>query len=888
MTLTRLAALLLAALVIGVQPAAAQGRTHTGTLRISVADQTGGILPGALVQVKGAETANNHVVVTDIAADGQGVATIPDLPQGRYAVSVSFPGFETRVLPDVRVRGETKRDVTLAIQKLDESVSVGRDPATSASDPNSSRFSNVLSKEQIDALPDDPEEMEKAVKEMAGPGATIRVDGFRGGKLPPKSQIRSIRFSSGMFAAENHGGGMTIVDIATAPGLGPLRGGLDIGFRDEALNARNAFTPQKGPEQTQQYTFNLSGTILKDRTSFSLSAGGASLYDSANVYAATPDGSRAAPLRRPSERMNFSGRLDHGLTKSHTLRAMYQQNDNDQRNLGVGSFDLSDRAYSRTTRDSLFRLSESGPWSKTVFGETRLQLRRSAMESRSLVDMPTNRVLDAFTSGGAQQEGGWRATEVEFASNIDWARGKHALRMGTLVEGGWFRSDSRTNYLGTYTFASLAEYEAGRPATYSQRIGNPLVSYSHWQAGFYIQDDWRARKNLTLSGGLRAELQTHFDDLVKLAPRAGFVWSPFAHGKTTVRGGGGIFYDWLDAQTFEQTLRVDGFRQQDLVIRNPGFPDPFDGDSTQQVLPTSKYWLAPDLVMPARAMINVGVTQQLRGGLTMNLNYNHTEGHDRFRGRNINAPTASGLRPDPAFGNVTQVESTARMRSDTLNVGLNMNFPERRTFVFANYAWIRQRNDADGPFSLPANSYDLAAEWGPASGAPSYVASAMLSTNVWKNVRLTLNGSMQSGQRYNITTGRDDNGDTVFNDRPEGIGRNSATGKGIWDLGARLSYVFGFGERPAAGGAGGHGPGMVAQRVVVGGPGGGDGLMSAIGGASGAENKRLRIELYAAAQNLLNHTNAVGYSGVMTSPFFGQPTAALPGRRIELGARIGF
>lgn len=879
--------LFLSTVLAALSPAMAQTRGPSGTLRVVVQDQTGGILPGALLQIKGTESGNGHVALADVPTDAQGIATVRDLPPGKYSVAVSFPGFETRVLPEVRVRaGDNTRDVTLAIQRHDENVSVGRDPATSASDPNSSRFSNVLSREQIDALPDDPDEMEKVLKEMAGPGATIRVDGFRGGKLPPKSQIRSIRFSSGLFAAENHGGGMTFVDIATAPGIGPLRGGLDFAFRDDALNARNAFVPEKGPEQTQQYTFNMSGTLLKDRTSFSLSAGGASLYDSANVFAATPDGSRAAPLRRPSDRVNFSGRLDHGLTKSHTLRAMFQQNDTDQRNLGVGSFDLSDRAYARTTRDSMFRLSESGPLSKTWFAETRLQVRWSTADTASQLDSPTLRVLDAFTSGGAQQDGGRDATEIEFASNIDWARGKHALRMGTLVEGGWFRSDSRTNYLGTYTFASLADYQAGRPATYTRRIGDPLVHYSQWQAGVFVQDDWRARKNLTLSAGLRAEAETHLDDRWNVAPRAGFAWSPFANGKTTIRGGGGIFYDWLEAQTFEQILRVDGLRQQDLIVRNPGYPDPFAGDATQQVLPTSKYVLSPDLVMPTRAMINVGVSQQLTPKLLVNANYNHTEGRNRFRGRNINAPMANGLRPDTAFGNVTQVESTATLRGDTLNLGVNLNLPQRRTFLFANYASIHQRNDADGPFSLPADSYNLAAEWGPASGAPSYVASAMLSTNVWRNVRVTLNGSMQSGPVYNITTGRDDNGDTVFNDRPAGVGRNSERGKGLWDVGARLSYAFGFGDRDTAAG-GGHG--MIGQRVIMGGPGGdAGGLMTALGGASGAENKRLRIELFASAQNLFNHTNPVGYSGVMTSPFFGEPTAAQPGRKIELGARLGF
>jgi Carboxypeptidase regulatory-like domain len=864
-----------------------QNRAQTGSLRVVVKDPSGAVIPAALVQVKGEETATSAVVITDVPSDAQGVALARELPPGRYAVSASFPGFDTVVITGVRIRpGDNRREITLPIQRLDESVSVARDPATSASDPNSDRFGNVLSKDQINALPDDPDEMEQTLKNMAGPDAVIRVDGFRGGKLPPKSQIRSIRFASGMFAAENHSGGHTFVDIITQPGLGPLRGSMDFTFRDDSLNARNAFQPSKGPEQTQQYNFSLNGTLIKNRTSFSLVAGGASLYDSANVYAALPNGTRAAPIRRPTDRINFNGRLDHALTKSHTLRASFQQNYDDLRNLGVGNFDLPGRAYSRTTSDSLLRLSESGPLGRKWFGESRLQLRWRSIDATSLTEAPTVKVLDAFSSGGAQQAGGSDATELEWATNVDWVRGKHAVRLGSLVEGGWYKSDSRTNYLGTFTFTSNADFEAGRPASYSRRIGDPLVDYSHFQAGVFVQDDWRLRKNLTVSFGVRQELQTHLGDALNVAPRAGFTWAPFKSGKTSIRGGGGIFYDWLEAATYEQVLRVDGVRQQDLIIQNPGFPDPFAGGASQTVLPTSKYILAPDLVMPKRAIVLFGLTQQLTPNFMANINYSYTSGYDWLRGRNINAPLANGQRPDPAFGNITQVESTARMRGDTVNVGVNWNVPARRTFLFANYAWLHQQNDADGPFSLPANSYDLAAEWGPAVSVPRHIASAVLNTTVYKNIRLGLTANARSGTRYNITTGSDDNGDTVFNDRPVGVGRNAGSSKGMWDVGARVSYAFGFGDR-SAGDAGPVGGGtMIVQRVGPGGPDGG-GLLSAIGGG-GAENKRVRFELYAAAQNVLNHVNPINYSGVMSSEFFGQPTAALPGRRIDVGMRIGF
>lgn len=872
-----------------IAPAAAgeQGRAPAGSLRVTVKDPSGAVIPGALVQVRGAEEGTVSVVRSDIVSDRRGVAAAEDLTPGRYVIEVSFPGFERLVIPDARVRaGENRRDAVLAIQKLDESVSVGRDPATVASDPNNDRFNTVLSRDQINALPDDPDEMERVLKEMAGPGATIRVDGFRGGKLPPKSQIRSIRFSRDMYAAENHAAGMVFVDVVTQPGLGPVAASMDVLFRDDALNARNAYVTEKGPEQTQQYTFNLSGTLVKERTSFSVSATGASLYDSAHVNAFAPDGSRSVgAIRRPADRINFNGRLDHALTKAHTLRANVQSNGNGQRNLGVGGFELGDRSYSRTTDDTLLRLAESGPWTRNGFGEHRLQLRHQQNMSTSDLEAAAVRVLDTFTIGGAQQSGGREAIELEWATNVDWTKGKHAIRAGILAEAGTYESDSRTNYLGTFTFTSLADYEAGRPATYTRRLGNPLVEHSHWQAGMFVQDDWRARSNLTLSGGLRQELQSDLDDRLNLAPRVGFTWSPFRNGRTTVRGGGGLFYEWLEAETYEQVLRVDGGRQQDLVIANPGYPDPFAGGATQQVLPASKYVLADDLVIPRRLMANVGLSQQLSSRLGVNVSYSRIRGENRFRGRNVNAPL-NGVRPDPSVGNVTQVESTANFHGQTFVAGMNFQIPARRIMLFANYAWLKQEADADGPFSLPASSYDLGSEWGPVAGVPRHSVSGMFSAPLIRNMRLSLSGGVRSGTPYNVTTGRDDNGDTVFNDRPEGIGRNTGRTEMTWEVGGRLSYAFGFGQRQPSGGAGGpHGgvPVMIVQRI--GGPGGNE-ISGAFGG--GAEEKRIRFELFVSGSNIFNAVNRIGYSGVMTSPFFGQPTAAMPGRRVDVGMKVGF
>lgn len=282
-------------------------------------------------------------------------------------------------------------------------------------------------------------------------------------------------------------------------------------------------------------------------------------------------------------------------------------------------------------------------------------------------------------------------------------------------------------------------------------------------------------------------------------------------------------------------------------------------------------------------MANVGFSQQFSPRLGTNVSYSRSRGYDRLRGRNLNAPGADGLRPDPTLGNVTQVESTAGMRGETFSAGLNFNIPSRRMFMFVNYSLMKQETDSDGPFSLPAGSYDLAAEWGPAAGIARHNVNAMMTTTLFRNVRVGVSAMARSGTPYNITTGRDDNGDTLFNDRPAGVGRNSAVAKGMWDAGARIGYTFGFGTRSRTDtGMPGGGP-----TIVMRGPGGGGDLLGALGGG-GAEDKRIRIEIFASASNVFNHVNPIGYSGVMTSPFFGQPTAAMPGRRMDVGMRIGF
>jgi hypothetical protein len=871
----------LVCLVLGAAlPAAAQTPAQTGKLLVTVAGQTGAILPSATVTVVGQENATRLAPVAPMAASDLGLAAFDSLALGRYTVQVEFPGFETATVRDVRVRaGDNRRTVTLRLSKVEEEVTVGRDGRSSGLDPRGSAFSTILTREMIEALPDDPDEMEAVLKAMSPPGSEIRVDGFSGGRMPPKSQIRSIRLPRmDAFAAQNHGGmnGMLHIDIMTQPGAGPLRGSLDGSFQDDALNARNPFTPIKGNEQFKQYGMSLFGAIRPNKTSFSINAGGTSQYTSPNLLAVLADGTTVTDsLRTPAESMNFNVRLDHALTADHSLRASFDRSSRDTRNQGIGGFNLLDRAFRSSSDTNVIRISENGAVGRRMFSESRLQLIFGSSSSQAELEAPTLRVLDAFTSGGAQVRGGQNRFDLELSSDLDYVRGAHSWRVGGLIEGGRYRSDDISNYLGTYTFASLDDFRAGRPSSYTRRVGDPNLTYSRWQAGLYIQDDWRVSRSLMMSAGLRGGLQTLTDDQFNLSPRLSLGWSPFRNGKLTLRGGYAYLYDWISGDLYKQTLLVDGVRQRELNVVNPSYPElPSDG----AISATNKYLWSDALDLPTSHRFNVGGDRKLSPNSSVNVGYTYGWGRGLLRGRNLNAPV-DGVRPDAAFANIVALAADAETKSHSINVGWNLSLPQwKRAFFFANYTWAKSHSNTTGAFSLPANGDNLDTEWGPSGGDVRHRAGISMSMAPIRNMSFSLNARGQSGSPYNITTGRDDNRDGLFNDRPAGVARNSARTTAQWDIGGRLSYAVGFGTRGQSGGGGG---GTV---VMVGGAGGG----MAPGFGGGAADKRFRVEFYLSGQNLLNHANYVGFSGVLTSPFFGQATNVMNPRRLQVGMRFGF
>jgi hypothetical protein len=855
-----------------------QGTGVGSSLRVTVLDPTEAALVIADVTIVNAAGTELTVHV-----DERGVALFENLTPGVYQVKAEAESFRPLTTPFTVRRGENRTTVRLALAAIEQTVTV---EDKSAADRRDNGFTQTLTQEQIDALPDDPDEMADELMRMAGPGAQIFVNGFRGGRLPPKDQIQQIRFHTNSFSAEYHEAGMIRVEVITKPGLGGWRGHTNVGFRDESLNATNAFATEKGPEQMRRYMINFQGPIAAGKTGLSVSFDGNNSYESRTIVAQAPNGAPVNELAvSPTNAMNFTARVEQQLNANGQLQAEYTRRENDRSNLGVGDFDLPERAYAVDNSTDIFRLRSTNVIGKKVFTETRFALIDSVLGIEPASRLPTVRVNDAFNAGGAGQMGERSARELEFAQNFDFTVGRrHSFRVGTLVEAGWWESDQRTNAFGTYTFASLDAFNAGTPSTYTIRVGDPVVEYSQVKAGWFIQDDFRPSRALQMSVGLRHELQTQVESRWNLAPRAAFTWR--ATRTATVRGGYGIFYDWYDSAVYEQTIRVDGEHQVDVIVRNPTFPV-LEGGGDR--LPASII-RASALDQPIIHQASIGFEKPLAPWADFRTDYMMTRGFSTLRSVNVNAPV-DGLRPEPAFGNISEIQSSGRRAMDRLTVAFNARYMPRRMLGMVMYQLASVRNYADSATMLPADSTNPDADWGPAAQDVRHRVFFNFNTPLGRGVRMGLNAQGSSALPYNITTGYDTNGDSVFNDREPGVSRNSGRGAMQWTVNMRVNRSIGLGgvrsgppnmplppPPPSQGGA-------MAQRVGGGGPGGDGGPQMVV--MEGA-NTRYRLDLYVNVQNLLNRTNYNAFVGNQLSPFFGQATSAAPARRIEVGASISF
>jgi hypothetical protein len=971
----------------------AAAQQSMGTLRGNVKDELGGVIIGAAVTA--ADAAGVEKTAT---TDEQGNYAFAGLPPGRYTVRISQSGFASYENAAVEVQAGRNEplDIVLTVAIEQEEVTVTAE-APLSTEPESQAGALVLRGEDLDALPDDPDDLSEALQALAGPGAgssedgaQIYVDGFTGGRLPPKESIREIRVNRNPFSAEYDRLGYGRVEIFTKPGTDRFRGQAFFNFNDESLNARSPFAATRAPYQTRRYGGNISGPLSSKRASFFLDFERRETDDNDVVRAIVLDPalnptSFNQSVLSPDRRTTFSPRLDYQINQTNTLVARYTFEQATRGNEGTGDFNLPSRAYDVDTTQHTLQLTETAVINQKVINETRFQFERDRRTQQGGSNDPVIRVLEAFTGGGAQSGlSSNNQDRFELQNYTSWAAGNHSLKAGGRLRADRLRDVSQQNFAGTFTFASgpapqldaagnvvtdssgnavltqitsLERYRrtllfsapncgtgAGRlpclsqaeirargggPTQFSLSGGNPEAALTYWDFSPFIQDDWRVRPNLTLSAGLRYEAQNNVDNNFGFAPRVAFAWSPAGDPRkqtTVVRGGFGIFYQRVNENLMLQAERFDGTNQQQFVVTDPvvlnqavfsptGVTNvPTAAQLTAFQVRQTIRQLAPDIRAPYTMQTALSVEKQLPYRVTLSVSYIGARTLHALRSRNVNAPLldasgrplrdASGnvIRPQPGLGNVFQFESSGVFKQHQLVVNVNNRFSRKFT-LFGNYVLNFAKSDTDYASNFPVNQYDLSGEYGDSVQDTRHrlFIGGAINALPW-GLRLNPTVVANSGRPYNITIGRDLNGDTLFTERPAFatdlsrasvrvtnlgafdldpqagqtiIPRNYGRGPGFFTVNMRMSKTVGFGEvanraggaggggRRGGGGGGGRGGGG------RGGGGGGGGAGESFGGGESTEH-RYNLTFSVSAQNLFNHPSLGPPVGNLGSPFFGQ------------------
>ncbi len=775
------------------------------------------------------------------------------------------------------------------------------------------------------------------------------------------------------------------IEILTRPGTDRFRGQASFNFNDDALNSRNPFSlsDKRPPIQTRQYGGNFGGPLSKKKASFFIDFDKRDIDDEALIVAQVLDANNnivdfgaTAPI--PSRRTSFSPRVDYQINQNHTLIARYSYTKN-TRITGVGGFSLPSRAYDTESTENNIQFTETAIINKTIVNETRFQFEHQTVAQNADNSIATIEVQDAFTGGGSQV--GQSHTDTnnwELTNNTSFALRNHSLKAGARVRSVDITQFSPQNFGGTFRFfgggfgpnldlTSIERFQitqigldqgltgaqirllGGGATQFTLSSGNPESKVSQWDFGGFVQDDWKLRPNFTLSLGLRYENQQNIDSNFNFAPRVGFAWQPGGQqSKTVLRGGYGIFYERVSENLTMTAGRLNGINQQQFTVLNPDFfpliptPDQLIAFS----VPGTVYRLEQGLQAPYTLQGVFSVERQLPHNLTVAASYINLRTLHVLRTRPINAPLPgtfipgvvdSGVRPlncadfippdvNPATRcNIFEYDSSGRYNQNQFIVNFNSRF-HRNATMNAYYVLAKANSDTDGIGSIPADPYNLSIDYGRASGDIRH--RFVMTGNFRAPWGITLNPFViiQSGRPFNITLGRDLNGDTFNQERPAFapagancddpnirctpfgnfklnfapgdvmIPRNFGQGPGSTTVNMRISKTWSFGSEGASanansqqnrqdgqrdgqrttmmggGMAGGRGPGGPGgggggPRGGFGGPGGGG------FGGGGAGNGRYNLTFSLNFQNILNHVNFGNPVGNLGSGFFGQSTA---------------
>ena len=922
-------------------PSAAQETINYASVAGRVTDPQGAVVSGATVTARHAATA----VTATVTTDDSGRFRFPYLRIGPYELAVTSPGFTTmRQSMTLNAGAAFEIPVALRVAGLVESVAVQSESPLIES--ARSQIATTIPRLEVNNLPLNGRNfLDIAVLAPAVAPPSINstqlfaeTSAVQGVGLSVGSQrnlsnnftvdgLSSNDDAAGLigmpygvdtveqFQVVTSGGQAELgralgghVNIITRSGTNETRGTAYSYFRDDALNADNALSGTTLPMSQQQYGGSLGGPIARGRSFYFVNAeqrtldqaGLTTISDATAAVINTRLATVAYPgtpvttgiFDQPIDSVNVLGKVDHAFNGRDQFSVRYSLYDVASANSrGAGGLSAPSASQGLDNRDQAIAFSNTLAVGTRTVNETRSQFTHS-----DLAALPTDPVGPAVTIAGVASFGTFPSSPqgrlnrmFQVTNNTSQQRGAHALRAGV----DFVYNDDLIRFpraeRGSYTFSSLSTFLAGayNNAGFSQTFGVMEVRQSNPNLGLYVQDEWSARRDLTLNLGIRYDLQfleTIDADANNLSPRAGFAWTPSASRTLVLRGSAGLFFDRVPLRALANAL-LSAHNSTDLnqlqqvnVNLSPGqagapaFPAIL-GAPVPLVTLVSLTTMQQDLQNAYSRQANLEVERQIGRLGALSVGYSYVRGTGLLMAINQNVPACSpsgtnnGCRPIPDYANNSQYSSAG----ESAYHGLLVSFTQRPSswgYYRVSYTLSKAENNVgEFFFSGPIDPHDLSKDWGRSDNDRRHLVvfsggintSMDPATTTWQALthgfQLSTLLQAYSAAPFNITSGVTTIQGTAGRPVVDGeyIPRNSGVGDEFLSVGLRVSRTF-------------H-----------------------VGGAARLELLAETFNLTNAINELARNTNfGTGSYPANPSPTYNQVTAVGDPRSWQFAVRVGF
>jgi TonB dependent receptor len=589
----------------------------------------------------------------------------------------------------------------------------------------------------------------------------------------------------------------------------------------------------------------------------------------------------------------FLGKADHRFSEKDQFSIRYSLYDVHSKNSrGAGGLSAASASAGLDDTDQTIAISNIATVSSRLVNETRGQFTHSSLKA-----LPSDSIGPAVSISGVASFGTLSGSPTgrlnklsEIVDNLSYQAGAHSIRAGADF---LYNSDTITfpsSNRGSYSFASLASFLSGtyNNSGFTQTFNNFVVAQTNPNIGFYVQDEWKASRRLTLNAGLRYDLQflkTISTDTNNVAPRVGFAWTPSASRNTVIRGSYGLFYDRVPLRALANALLSAGNTTDPSNLSKisislsptqtgaPVFPNILNSLTLPPGVLFSFSTMNRNMQNAYSEQGSLEIERQLGRNNTLSVGYQHVRGLHLIISVNQNVPTCvaagtnNGCRPNPNYASNSQYSPRADSHYDGLHVSF-VQRPVRWGNYRVSYTYSKALdNVGEFFFSSPIDNFNLWQDYGRSDDDQhhrlvfdgSIHSPASNADTLWQRIshdfQLSTMLQYYSSLPFNITAGTTTVQGTTARPTINGafISRNAGSGFDFFNVNTRLS------------------------RTV-----------------KASENVRLEATLE--AFNLLNHVNGVALNGAFGTgtyptnplPTFKQVTAVNDPRTLQLGLRISF